>query len=99
MTLKSLFKSDDLPILFVIVNYFYLLPILLWPFCLLFSGFLFDNPKDPTMILVNMALILGYPLLLIMNLLLSFHLYRKVKILGFIFSLLPFIFFYFIINK
>jgi len=96
MRIRHIFDNDDLPVWFVVISYFGLVPIICWPLMLFASMFLFDNPQDAKQITGDLSIMLGYPFLLIGNFILCNYLYRKNKILGSIFLLTSIFFIYYI---
>lgn len=82
MNLKKQFDSSDLPFWFVFLNYAGLLPIILWPLAFFTSIFIFDNPNNILIASLLFILLNGYPFLLMGNLIMSFKIYRKQKIVG-----------------
>jgi hypothetical protein len=91
--LKSLFTIDDIPDWFLILCILISLPILAYPFALYFSVFLFDSPNSGGLEFVYFLLIISYPFVLVGNALLSFHFYRKSKIIGTAVLLIPLVFY------
>ncbi len=96
--MKSLFNIDDIPDWLLILAVLISLPILAYPFALCFSIFLFDSPKSGDLEFLYFILILSYPFILIANALLSFHFYRKSKIIGTLIILIPLVL-YMILGK
>jgi hypothetical protein len=99
--LKSLFVIDDLPTWFLILSFFISLPILACP--LVFYLFIFDAPNSDEPRFLYFLLINSYSLILIANALLSFHFYRKSKVIGILILLIPLalyaLFGYYLINS
>jgi len=84
---KDIFSPDDIPILFIVLNYFILFPIIVWPFTWFLLIFAFDNPSGVYEVGESVAFVLGYPFLLIFSFLLANFLYRRNSILGWIYLL------------
>ncbi len=88
-SLRSLFVIDDIPDWFLIVCILISLPILACPFVFYFSLFIFDSPKSGGLEFLYFLLINSYSFVLIANALLSFHFYRKSKVIGTLILLFP----------
>jgi hypothetical protein len=87
--LKSLFVIDDIPDWFLILSILISLPILACPFVFYLSIFMFDAPNSEEPRFLYFLLINSYSFALIANALLSFHFYRKFKIIGMLILLIP----------
>ncbi|PVX44620.1 hypothetical protein C8C85_0365 [Flavobacterium sp. 103] len=88
-SLKSLFVISDIPDWFLIICILISLPILACPIVFYFSIFMFDSPKSGGLEFLYFLLINSYSFVLIANALLSFHFYRKSKIIGTLILLIP----------
>lgn len=86
---KSLFVVNDISDWFLILCILIVLPILAYPFALYFSIFLFDSPNSGGLEFLYFLLIISYPFVLVANALISFHFYRKSKIIGILILLIP----------
>lgn len=87
--IDALVQKHNLPDWFVKVNYWGLLPIVLWPLVFFVTIFLFDNPKNEMATFGLFLLINSYPFLLIGNLLLSFKLFSVARPLSILLPLIP----------
>ena len=88
-SLKSQFVIYDIPDWFLIVCILISLPILACPLVFYFSLFIFDSPKSGGLEFLYFLLINSYSIVLIANALLSFHFYRKSKVIGTLILLFP----------
>lgn len=88
-SLRSLFVIDDIPDWFLIICILISLPILACPFVFYLSLFIFDSPKSGGLEFLYFLLINSYSFVLIANALLSFHFYRKSKVIGTLILLFP----------
>jgi hypothetical protein len=90
--IASIFVRHDLPQGFLNLNYLGVLPILAWPIVLFGSLLLFDDPKNESWAYRFLWTALFYPFAYIANMLLSFWLYHRVRILAYILPLLSILF-------
>lgn len=84
--------SKELPIWFKLLNLCILLPILLWPFVLYLSIFIFDNPHNLALAYLIFFALIAYPLYLLIIAELNSRLYFKNKRLSLILPILIFTF-------
>jgi hypothetical protein len=91
--LKSLFVIYDIPDWFLIICILISLPILACPIVFYLSIFMFDSPKSGVLEFLYFLLINSYSFVLIANALLSFHFYKKSKIIGTLILLIPIAFY------
>ena len=73
--------SKELPLWFKLLNLSILLPIIIWPFILFGSIFIFDNPENFALALLLFLGIIAYPVYLLVIAELNARLYLKFKIL------------------
>lgn len=83
--LARVFKNDDLPILFTVISYIVLVPIVFWPLIFVAFLFFFDHPSMA--FAAEIILISGYPLILMGSFLLGNFLYRRQKVIGWIYNI------------
>lgn len=96
--MKKTAITYNLPKWFVFVNFCSLLPIALWPAVAFGAVFLFDHPTNILATLGLFMLMISYPLFIVGNMLLSFWLYHRVRVLSIILPFIPLsAFIYFII--
>jgi len=88
----SFFNTDGLPTWFIIVNILNLALILAWPIVAFMSVFMLDKPNPSIWIILSYILINVYPLFLILNLILTFKLYKRNKTIAIILTVLPLLF-------
>jgi hypothetical protein len=77
--IKTLLIPIGVPIWLVIFNYLTLIPIIVWPFVLYISIFMFDNPENLSLTFLFFILINSYPIVLIGSMILSFKLFKTTK--------------------
>ncbi len=82
--------SKELPGWFKLLNLCILLPILLWPFVLYLSIFIFDNPHNLALAYLIFFALIAYPLYLLIIAELNSRLYFKSKKLSLILPILIF---------
>ena len=96
--LHPIIERNNLPKWFVNLNYFCLVPlIIIWPVVFFGSIFMFDHPENEVTTLLTFIIINCYPVLFIGNMVLSFKLYRKLKPVSILLTLIPVIAISFII--
>ena len=82
--------SSELPSWFKVLNSIILLPILLWPFVLYISIFIFDNPQSLALAYLMFFSLIAYPLYLLIIAELNSRLYFKSRKLSLILPILIF---------
>ena len=81
---KLISFSKEIPKRFKIVNWFILLPIILWPLVFFGSIFIFDNPKSITLAYILFILINSYPIFLFLLFEFNARIYQNNKMGGYI---------------
>jgi len=73
----EMYIRNEAPPMLLILNLFGILPILLYPFALYLSIFLFDDPSNPNNIQRYFLPVILYPFVYMANMFLSIWLHKK----------------------